>query len=519
MTNTTRKAAVYCRISKKVEHIPKVEDQEAMCRDLAKRNDLEVVKVYVDDGISASKFLDRPGWAELLEDVAAGGIDVLLAQSEDRFSRQPMEKETLAVASAANGVTWLTVQEGSTDPSTADGEFFAGMRALMHRWYAKGKNEKHREANELARLRGEPARGGDRRPFGYEPDKSTLREVEAERIRDAYAGIIDGTLTPTRIAHRWNKAGVKTSRADPLTAEELGRQAKGEKVRKVTLGQWDTAKVTALLRRPRNAAWVTHEGERVLDGNGEPVRARWEPIVDDETFVAANKILDGRKGGRQHEPKWLCSGLVTCATCGTPLASNTSARGTKYRCRTFSNGASSDGGHVEITAKILDEVVAREAVAAVLFAPRSGVADPDAERLGGLRTRLVDVRKAERDLLDLVGTGAFDLAEVAGKKRALSVEAEAIEDEVAAIGARNARAALLADVQGMLRQKTPLSDAAKDRAVIRERFDAMPLDQKRALVKGTLKVEVTAGGRGAERVRVQHLVATGLNDAQDVEDK
>jgi len=42
--------------------------------------------------------------------VQAGRLDVLLAQSEDRFTRQPMEKETLLIACVAKGVDALALR-------------------------------------------------------------------------------------------------------------------------------------------------------------------------------------------------------------------------------------------------------------------------------------------------------------------------------------------------------------------------------------------------------------------------
>ena len=48
----------------------------------------------------------------MLVDAQAGELEVLLAQSEDRFTRQPAEKETLMLTCVASGITWLTVNEG-----------------------------------------------------------------------------------------------------------------------------------------------------------------------------------------------------------------------------------------------------------------------------------------------------------------------------------------------------------------------------------------------------------------------
>ena len=514
--DTKKRGAIYCRISLKDKNIPKVERQEAMCRKLADANDIEITKVYVDDGISASTFKDRPGWADLLSDAEAGKFDVLLAQSEDRFTRQVMEKENLQLACAASGVTWLTANDGRTDPATADGEFFSTLRAGLARMEARRKGERQRQAAEARRLNGEPPTGGDKRPFGYEEDKITVRESEAELIRQAYAGVINGTLTPTKIARIWSKVEkVPTSRG----------------------GTWTTAAVAALLHRPRNAGIVTYTPEtvvngkkrkgetvRVLDGEGNPVKAQWTPIVSEDTFLAATKILDSRDGKleRAHEPKWLCSGLVTCASCDSPLSSNTNARGVKYRCRVHNGEAprrTPTGKHVEIVGSILDEAVSAAAVKAVLYAPTSKVSDADTERIGELRRRLADVRRAEANLLELVESGAFRAAEIAAKKRAYVEEAEQIEEQIASIHASNAKSALLADVQGLLSRQTSLEDAAQAQKEIRARFDAMDLEQRRALVAGMLNVEVTAGGRGADRVNVTHKVATSLNEPEPYMDE
>ena len=59
--------------------------------------------------------------------------------------------------------------------------------------------------------------------------------------------------------------------------------------------------------------------------------------------------------------------------------------------------------------------------------------------------------------------------------------------------------------------KANLKDVTKAKAQIRERFEGMDLEQRRALVRGMVQVTIT-NGRGPGRVKVRHLVATSLND-------
>ena len=152
-----RRGGVHLRMSRS-KGATKIDQQEEMCRRLAAAHDIEVVRVYVDDGISAYVFKDRPGWSQLLSDVK-GEVDVLLAQSEDRFTRQTMEKETLAVACAGAGVTWLTVNDGRVDPATADGAFFSTLRAGLARMESQRKSERQQQSNDAHAATGAPVRG------------------------------------------------------------------------------------------------------------------------------------------------------------------------------------------------------------------------------------------------------------------------------------------------------------------------------------------------------------------------
>jgi len=505
MSGTTgrKRGGIYCRISlkKKTEDtknpIPKVEAQEDMCRTLAEAHEIEVVKVYTDDGISASTFKDRPGWADLLADVEAGRLDVVLAQAEDRFTRQPMEKETLMLACTASGVTFLTVNDGHTDPATADGEFFATLRAALGRMESRKMGKRKRDTNEGRRARGVIPLNGPR-PFGWQEDRLRLDEAEAALIKQAYKDLIAGDRTPSAIATAWNKAGVLTSRG----------------------GRWNIPSVQAVLKRPRNAGIMTYYGKPVPSEDGEPIKPTWEPIVDEDTYRAALAILENpaRRRTKQHVPKYLTASLAQCGACGAPMRSAKNRGHAVYRCATHDayGPKLTEVRHAHIRAEDLDRIVTNAVVSAVMHSGTDALPEADTQALNGLHARLSAIRQAEANLVKLVRSEAFNEAEVAGEKRALKAEAEEVEHEIATIAHRNARAALLVDVQANLwsPHRVDIREQAELRAEIRERFEGLSLDQRRALVKGLL--EVTVGrGRGAKRVEIRHLVATQLNDTEE----
>jgi DNA invertase Pin-like site-specific DNA recombinase len=77
------RAAVYCRVSTLDQH---PETQLMDLRQLADQRGFEVVKVYIDHGISGTR-VRRPGLDEMLSDARRGRFQVLLIWSCDRIAR------------------------------------------------------------------------------------------------------------------------------------------------------------------------------------------------------------------------------------------------------------------------------------------------------------------------------------------------------------------------------------------------------------------------------------------------
>lgn len=487
----TKRAGLYCRISLKDPNIPKVEQQEDICRGMAKANGMEVVALYVDDGIGASHFSDkdRHEWIRMLDDIKTGAVDVILAQAEDRFSREPLEKAVLDDLCAQNGVTYLTHADGPTDPSKASGKLGSGIKALVARHYVDTSSEKHRDSNRAAAYRGEPARGGDR-PFGWEADKCAINPAEADVIGRAFKDLISGERTISRIRTDLNNADVLTSRG----------------------GGWDTIKVEAMLRRPRNAGIVVYQGKPIFNEDGSPVQAQWEAIVTEDDYAAAMAILDSpkRRATRVYEPKYLCSSIATCGACGGRLRSTSNARATTYRCASHVGVRPEKvtGKHVSISTHILDAAVTDAVVSAIMFAPSDAVPDADTKTLNELHLRQAKVMRTKARLSALLDDDDFDPADFKAKSMALDLELRNIESAIAEIASRNARAALLVDVQQSLWAggHPSFEKAAEAKQQIRAKFDTLDLARKKALVRGLMTVEVT-NGRGQDRVNITHLVA------------
>src|SRR5687768_1704351 len=93
MDPTGKRAAIYCRISRDEAGTgQKVEDQERDCRALAERLGLDVVEVFTDNDIQATRSARRGRvrrrWYDLLDSIRQGQVDVVLATEPERVQRE-----------------------------------------------------------------------------------------------------------------------------------------------------------------------------------------------------------------------------------------------------------------------------------------------------------------------------------------------------------------------------------------------------------------------------------------------
>lgn len=502
-SNQQKRGGIYVRLSHASDDQMKLSDQLEMCRKLAADNGVEVVEVYEDDGISAFTGKDRPGWNQMLLDVQAGKFDVLFAQSEDRFARQVADKETLAVLCVAGGVTWLTINDGATDPSTADGEFFSVLRAGLSRMESRRKAERQVQRNAAMRARGELPRGG-KRPFGYTAEGSP-HPVEAEHVRWAYDRCLSAEGTGlSAIRTEFNGFGLTSVNGNPF----------------------DLPKVEKILRRARNAGLVEHRvkgttwPQLVLDGDGNPVRGKWEAIVPEDTFFAVVAKLDN-PNRRLHAPRpaqHLLSSIARCV-CGVKLrvAGRTNDIAV-YRCGVHDGAAHKIPKlrHVSVRCDELDALVVRQVVHAMVLSPRRWMPDPAADRLAQLHTALTRARRAQQQAARLMTDPDLDHMLAVYKSEIMQHRAEEqrLQTEIDSIRQVNAQAALLHDLSATVFSTSGVVDmdaAAGQHDALVRRFGQLSLDDRRALVRAYVDVQVLNGRVLDRRVRVTHKITKCLN--------
>jgi site-specific DNA recombinase len=466
--DTPLRAGIYRRISSDDEHDSLgVERQLPPCTKLAEEKGAEVVRVFTDNDISASKGKRRPEYLEMLQWVREGKLDILIAHAAARFTRTPRESLDLLDLVNEYGIQLATVT-GQYDLATAEGRYrwrdAANRAAQEAEEIAERVRLKHAELRENGKFH------GGQRGFGHQHVpimvgnrvryRVELEEAEAAHLRAAARRVLRGGAI-SAIVKEWNSP---TSRV---------RRPKGR--------LWDTPKLRELLTSPRIAG--------LRENGGELVEADWPAIIARDEWEQLRAILADKptQKGPKEPRAYLGSGTYICDLCGTPMLGQARLGIPAYACRRERGGC----GRLHRMAKPLDDYLRDEVLdklASPTFRARLeviyGAADDDvaaelvAKRDGAL-ARLKQLR-------DLAGdpTVEFDLDDFTAAKRNLGRVINEATAKLAELPASNV-----------------LADLPETAELLHALWERAPLDRRRALVRLAVDTVVVKAPGGGKRFR------------------
>jgi site-specific DNA recombinase len=308
----------YVRISKDREGLQVgVDRQEQDCRRLAEANGYNLVQIFVDNDVSASTLSrkKRPAYEQMMKLVEAGQVDAILAYSNSRLTRRPLELERLITAYDRTGVRFHTVVSGHDDLSTADGRMIARIKASVDAAESERVGERVRRAQQ--ELREDGRWHGGSVPYGFKPADGKLypNAEETAVIAEARAALLSGRSL-IGIMRELNDRGVTTNRG----------------------GRWTSKTMRRVLLRPH-------------------------PLLDESDHAAVTAILEDPARRTTPGPgrRWLLSGIATCSHCDAPLRGSASSLG-QGRKGTYPAYRCMQGKHLIISALALDEYVSSAAI-------------------------------------------------------------------------------------------------------------------------------------------------------------
>ena len=174
------KAIGYVRVSTtgQAEQGISLDNQEAKIKSYCELNDLELIEVIKDEGLSAKSLAKRPQAIEMLHKARKEKLAVVVYKL-DRMFRNTVESLTTIDSLAKSGASFHSINE-KLDTSSAFGKFFLTQIAALAELERNLISERTKDA--LANKKAQGKRIGNI-PFGYTlaDDRETLLEFEPER--------------------------------------------------------------------------------------------------------------------------------------------------------------------------------------------------------------------------------------------------------------------------------------------------------------------------------------------------
>lgn len=319
----TKRAAVYVRVSTEEQGLNySIASQLDLTREHSVKNGYDVIAEYKDIGFTGTN-ITRPSLTQLLQDVKAGQVDVVIAKAVDRLAR---------------GVRPLSAIMDVLDQAHCELEFVEDSydgtpisRTLLEIRASIGRMERDLFAQRSHAGRVRKAKEGKLNPppiplYGYRYDKQTqcfaIDEAQASVVRRMFEEYAGGA-SPQRIAYSLNLEGVPTN----------GRSQYG----------WSGARISGMLKRTEyygEGYANRYRGGSTAKSNQRP-REEWIPfpypaIITRELYDKAIERRHSNKrwsSQQRAKPEYLLVGLLHCSECGMKFLVDTEYRQTTKRLK------------------------------------------------------------------------------------------------------------------------------------------------------------------------------------------
>nr|WP_243696198.1 recombinase family protein [Labedella phragmitis] len=448
------KAAIYARISSdQTGEGLGVQRQLKDCRKLAAERGWTVAEEYVDNDTSAFRGKARPAYERMLADIESGSRDAVIAYHQDRLTRRPIEWEQFVELCDRAGVEQLVTVTSDIAFGNDNGMLIARITAAV------AANESDRKSARIRRKIAENVElglpnGGAQRPFGFEDDRMTVREAEAQIVRS--------------LAERFLAGESVRSLAAWMNASDVPTTAGGT--------DWRTTTVRGILRSGRIAGLREHRGQVVG-------AAAWPAIISPEQrerilLTFASRQASGRRAPR----RYLLSGLLKCGKCGHTLFSSSREDRRRYVCL---SGPDHGGcGRLTVVAPPVEGLIA-DAVLLRLDTPQMADTLTGREQHDDKYQILVDESRAVEDkmneLTDMWTEGEISRADWSRARKTLEARLEAARRQIA-----------------LLRGTDTLSGLVGRGSELAAAWDTLNLDRQAAIVRAVLDyATINAGTPGA----------------------
>ena len=382
---TEKITALYCRLSQEDANegdSNSITNQKDILLRYAKEHRFPNPTFFVDDGYSGTNY-DRPGFQQMLSEIEAGKVAVVLTKDLSRLGRNSsLTGLYINFTFPKYSVRYIAINDhfDTIDPNSTDNDV-AGIKNWFNEFFAKDTRRKIRAVQKAKGERGVPLTTNV--PFGYrkDPDDRTkwiVDEAAALVVKRIFKLCMEGrgpmqiakllqaekVLNPTSYKRR---EGIKSP--SPETADPY---------------HWNTNTVVHILERREytgctvnfktytNSIWDKKQRETPIEK--QAVFYNTHPaIIEQKVFDKVQQIRKQRHRRTRTGKSSLFSGMVYCADCGAKMRYCTTnyfeKRQDHFVCANYRSNTGSCSAHF-IRAVVLEELVWMHMKAVIFYVTR-----------------------------------------------------------------------------------------------------------------------------------------------------
>lgn len=306
-----KNVVAYCRVStNKEDQLNSLEAQKKFFADYAEKNNLNLVHIYADEGITGTSTKNRVEFNRMIEDSRKGIFECVLVKDVSRFSRNTLDliKYLRKLTSNNVNVKFITLNMESKD----NVEFLLTLYGAIAQEESANTSKRIKFGKKVNAEKG-------RVPnlcYGYIKTKGNyynlaINEEEAEVVREIFDLYVNKGYGTHRIAKVLNDRGLKSLRGVAWSTTAVSRLLKN----KIYAGYVVNGKteIKSFIERTRNVKdqsdWIEVENS---DLRIVPLEL-WEKAQNINKF---NNIRLETTIHKKRSNKYLFSTLITCKCCG-----------------------------------------------------------------------------------------------------------------------------------------------------------------------------------------------------------
>lgn len=297
------KAVIYARYSSSNQTEQSIDGQLRVCKEYALRNNLNVIREYIDRAKTGTSALRRTEFQQMIQDAKIGAFDNIIVYQYDRFARSRHDSIVYKTKLKSLNVKVISATEPSSD--SPDNIIIEGMLESLAEYYSADLSKKAKRGIKESILKRQSIGGRPILGYNFVNKKVVVDQDKAEMVRFIFKEYSEGK-TIRQITDYLNQLGLKTT----------------------TGGKFIHSSLQTMLSNKK------YIGEFYF--HGELIENYYPQIVDKETFdkVQAIRQKNKHKGSKYNRNNrvYPLSNLIHCPHCGSEMTgiSGNSKTGRKY---------------------------------------------------------------------------------------------------------------------------------------------------------------------------------------------